>query len=201
MKKAKGPIHLRAGVKALTTITGLRLFIGAALPAGMVAFFAQVGVLTLLFAALMNDYGGERALAEMKLVSGDVAMLWAWSILSMSFGWAAIVAALFGLLFGLKATGRAAVAVSYAPVMLASIERQSALEQKLVDERDGLRTFVDRLGFDPDRVATELGSGAANFTCKHIALSALQAQRDWSRSTFSQAGIDASNQWLDSLQK
>lgn len=61
-----------------------------------------------------------------------------------------------------------------------------------------LQDFIRGIGFAPDKVASCM---LENSDLPHmaIALSALTVTRDFSKTSFSPAGVDASNRWLDSL--
>ncbi len=75
------------------------------------------------------------------------------------------------------------------------------LEQTLSAENAALRTFIRLLGLNPEKVAAAFADDAGDLMCKHMAVSALAVERDFSKSSFSEAGIDASNQFLDSLRQ
>ena len=68
-------------------------------------------------------------------------------------------------------------------------------------QRKALADFVWQLGFDPDKVAAELGPEATQRTCKIVALDALRVSRDFSDSLFGPAGVEYANQWLDQLRR
>lgn len=72
-------------------------------------------------------------------------------------------------------------------------------EELLSAQNSALRRFVELIGFDPETVAVELSSDADNLTCKYLALQGVCMQRDFSKSTLSEAGVLASNKWLDTL--
>lgn len=72
-------------------------------------------------------------------------------------------------------------------------------EELLSTQNTALRKFIELIGFDPEKVADELSDDADNLTCKYLALEAVHTHRDFSKSSLSEAGVLASNKWLDTL--
>lgn len=72
-------------------------------------------------------------------------------------------------------------------------------EERFSCENAALRQFVQVLGFDADKVIEQL-SDNTDATCKNLSLCGLKVVRDFSDSSFSPAGINAANKWLDELQ-
>lgn len=72
-------------------------------------------------------------------------------------------------------------------------------EELLSTQNSALRKFIELIGFDPEKVAVELSGDADNLTCKYLALQGVRMQRDFSKATLSEAGVSASNKWLDTL--
>lgn len=77
----------------------------------------------------------------------------------------------------------------------------ATLEELLSKENAALKQFVALLGFDVGKVATAFAWDADNQTCTRLAVSALVVGRDFSKASFSPAGIDAASKFLDSLRK
>lgn len=72
-------------------------------------------------------------------------------------------------------------------------------EEMLGDQNRAMSKFIELIGFDPEKVAAELSSDAPNLACKYLALLGVRIERDFSVTTLSEAGVVASNQWLDTL--
>ena len=72
------------------------------------------------------------------------------------------------------------------------------VQSRIYDENEALRRFVAILGFNPDAVIRELQNGA-NQVCKVEALTGLKVERDFSRTGFTEAGVEMANRWLDGI--
>lgn len=72
--------------------------------------------------------------------------------------------------------------------------------QQAYNTETALRQFVLTLGFDPDKVVEQM-TGNQFDTCKQLSLRGLRVVRDFSDTTFTPAGVNEANKWLDRLQK
>lgn len=77
--------------------------------------------------------------------------------------------------------------------------KAETFEETLQTRSVALSKFVELIGFDPEKVVAELSIDAANLTSKYLALNGIRVERDFSKTALSEAGIAASNQWLDTL--
>jgi hypothetical protein len=96
-----------------------------------------------------------------------------------------------------RAQGQKEIAETAAMVSKA-VSGEIVERERLREQKRALADFVRAVGFDPDRVADELSRNESNM-CKSHALLALSVQRDFSNAMLSPAGVEASNNWLDSM--
>lgn len=88
------------------------------------------------------------------------------------------------------------------PLKATAFQREVAVTAlaKFEKENAALSEFVGKLGFDVAKVVEQM-SDSTNVVCKNLSLHALRVERDFTDTMFSAAGVDAANQWLDSLRR
>lgn len=101
--KEKKP--LKFYTDALATADGRRRFISSAVVGSGVAFFALSGLVAFLIALGFRQYGVDRALSEMHVVTGVEATAAIWKLFYGQLDALVIFGLVIGLMVGLRAVG------------------------------------------------------------------------------------------------